>query len=303
LVFATVLQIAQIWLPTRSAAISDVVWNALGLAVGIATFRWAQSPILWLSKRLRSPHLLAFLLALFWLTLQWWPLLPLLQRTLLRTAWDRLRHLSDWTPLPAVLAALAFMVLMHLLRDLRGRFWVAVSLLFVAQVGLFFFVHKSGAVASEPSNVLGWLLGLVLGVLCWSLSAQAANRVVLLAAAAGGLLSSLQPFEFGATALPFQLIPVVGLFNEPRVAHTSAFLWAAFWILAVLLLAQRHGWRLPANAAVLTLVVAGLEVLQRWLPGQQADITSLLLPAACAWFLSRLLRRQQRLQGSSPPTI
>jgi hypothetical protein len=127
--------------------------------------------------------------------------------------------------------------------------------------------------------------------------------VALLAAVAGGLLSGLQPFQFNATAVPFQFIPLLGLFSEPRVAHTSAFLWEAFWILAVLLLAQRQGWRLPASAAVLTLVVAGLEFLQRWLPGQQADITPLLLPAACAGFLWRLLRRQERLHSGSTPTI
>lgn len=303
LLFATALQVGQIWLPTRSAAISDVVWNALGLVLGLAFSRWAQAPIAWLSRRLQSPHLLTYLMALFWLTLQWWPLLPLLHRQVLFSAWDRLQHLGSWAPLPTLVAALAFMVNMHLLRDLRGRLWLAVSLLFVAQVGLFFFVHKSGAVASEPSNALGGLLGLTLGGLCWSLSAQAATRVALLAAATGGLLSGLQPFQFNTAALPFQLVPVLALFDEPRVANTSAFLWEAFWILAVLLLAQRQGWRLPASAAVLTLVVAGLELLQRWLPGQQADITPLLLPTACAWFLWRLLRRQQRLRGGSPPTI
>ena len=39
LIYAFILQLAQVWLPTRSAALADVIWNMVGMALGIAAAR------------------------------------------------------------------------------------------------------------------------------------------------------------------------------------------------------------------------------------------------------------------------
>jgi VanZ like family len=295
LVFAWALRVAQIWLPTRSAAISDVVWNALGLVIGFAVHRGAARPIAWLSQRLKSRNLLGYSVATFWLLLLWWPLLPLLDRRMLGSAWHRVRDVSGWEPVSALLACLALLVVLHLLRPLRGRLLVGFTLIVVAHLGSFFFVQKAGAVANVSSNTLGWGLALVLGFVSWQLDQPTANRVLLFAAILGALLSALSPFAWSAAPTQALLLPFASLFTEPRVAHSAAFLWQAFWVLALLIGAQRQGWHLPTAAVLLTLLVAAIEWLQRWIPGQQADVTPLLLPALCAWLLLRLAHRQQRL--------
>jgi hypothetical protein len=255
---------------------------------------------MWLSRRLRSAHLLGYVVALFWLALQWWPLLPLLQRHLLQDAWARLTQLDGWVPLHSELAALALVVVMHLLRGLRSRLGVAVALVATAHLGSFVFVLKTSTAASVASNTVGWGLGLLLGLAVWALGPRAGNRVLLACAVLGWILSALQPFALSSLPSPMHWVPLAAALTEPRVAHTSALLWQVFWMAALLIGAQREGWRLPKTAAALTLVAAGVEWLQRWIPGQQADITPLAFPAICAWLLWRLVQRNQRLGASSP---
>jgi VanZ family protein len=301
--FALALQILQIWLPRRSAAVSDVVWNALGIALGIPTAAWLQRPIDWLSGRLRSKHLLAYGVTVFWLLLQWWPLLPQLNRSVVKAALAESKQLRQWEFGSAALACLALLLVMHLLRDLRGRRWVIVGLVLTSLVGTLIFVQRPGASFGMASNSLGWCIALVIGHAVWALPPQTAHRWMLLAAAVGLLFSALQPGVFSATPTSFELRPMIGLLSQPRVAHTSAFLWQGFWVLLILLLAQRMGCRMLYAAAALTVVTGGLEVIQRWLPGQQADITPLLLPMAGAWLLTRWSQRQDRLHRQAASTM
>ena len=214
---------------------------------------------------------------------------------MLGSAWHRVRDVSGWEPVSALLACFALLVVLHLLRPLRGRLLVGITLIAVAQLGSFFFVQKAGAVPNVSSNTLGWSLALVLGFVTWQLGEQTANRLLLFAAFLGALLSAFSPFAWSAAPTQALLLPFASLFTEPRVAHSAAFLWQAFWVLALLIGAQRQGWHLPTAAVLLTPLVAAIEWLQRWIPGQQADVTPLLLPALCAWLLLRLTHRQQRL--------
>ncbi len=294
MLLAVGLQVLQIWVPQRDAAFSDAVWNGLGLLLGMASARVVQQPITWLAQRLRSPLLLAYAMALYWLMLLWWPLLPLLKREVYVSAWARLRDISGWQPLPTALAALALFVVLQLLRGQRHRAALAWGLVGVAHLGSFVFVHKAGAVDSVASNTVGWGLGLAAGLLVWQLRPRLAHTLLLTVAASGWLLSVLQPLQWNLEPSATHWLPLAAALSEPRVANSAALLWQGFWIMALTLAAQRLGLRLRHAAVALTLGVMAVEWLQRWMPGQQADITPVLLPVACAWILSRLLQRTAR---------
>jgi VanZ like family len=306
LLFALALQVAQIWLPTRSPAVSDVVWNAAGLGLGVLVWRATQAPIAWLSRRLHSPHVLAHVVAVYWLLLQWWPLLPQLNRSVFFTAWWHLGHVSAWSPLPTAVACVSLLVVMHLLREVPGRWWVSVALVLTAHAGSFLFVQKAGAGWGSASNSVGWLLALVIGGGLWRCTPRTADVLVALSAAGAAVLSAWMPWVTGlalaASPSGMGWVPILGLLQEPRVAHTAAFLWAGYWTLAILILGRRQAWPWRTLVLVLTVGLGAVVWVQRWIPGQQADMSTVLLPGVCAALLARFAQRQQRLR-TAPNSI
>ena len=68
-VFAFALQVAQLFVPARDAALSDVVWNTLGLVLGLLLASVVSRLLRGTAFTLRLPMALVGL----WLALEWWP--------------------------------------------------------------------------------------------------------------------------------------------------------------------------------------------------------------------------------------
>ncbi|HEX6240868.1 MAG TPA: VanZ family protein, partial [Polyangiales bacterium] len=283
--FAFVLQVAQLFIPLRSAALSDVVWNALGLLIGMGLVAGGSRIHLpWLEREsLRAP----LAMTLLWLTLQWWPMVPRLDWQQIKNALKPLLLTPRWSILSAIEAALALMVLAVVMRPLRVRAALLPALVVVGALGKLFMVHQ----ALTLSRVVGWSVGLIGAWVLWCLPPRAAAWSMAGAALAWFTVDELRPFEFGDALGEFHWLPFAALLQGSLVANTSALAWHLFWLGAVMLLAGAQGARAAPLAVGLSVWALLLELLQMLLPGRVADSTPLLLP--WVWLLALPLLQPQ----------
>jgi hypothetical protein len=282
--FGLALQVLQLWLPRRFPQLSDAVWNGIGLVLGMALAQPLREPLQRLAIVSRSRYRLAYALGALWLMATWWPLLPALSRRQVRWAWHEVVLATDYGLADLIAPALAVAFVLHLLRRAPWRAGAALALPALAMAGKFLFSIQVPA-AGQP---VGWLLGAALGVLSWRLSARAGDRLMVASAATVLTVQALVPWDWSDRASPWSWIPLLFFLDEERVAHTLTLCWQLFWCAALLIGARRLGLRAPDTAMVLSLGLLVLEVAQRWMPAQQADITPALLPILCLMLLRGL---------------
>ncbi len=270
--FAFVLQVAQLFIPYRSAALSDVVWNALGLLIGMALVAGgSRIHPHWLDRTsVRAP----LAMTLLWLMLQWWPMVPRLDWQQIKNALKPLLLTPRWSILSAIEAALALLVLAMVMRPLRARAALLLALVVAGALGKLLMVHQ----ALTLSRVVGWSVGLIGAWLLWRVPPRAAAWSIAAAALAWFTLDELRPFEFGDALGEFHWLPFAALLQGSLVANTWALTWHLFWLGTVMLLTTAQGVRPAPVALGLSLWALLLELLQILLRGRVADVTPLLLP-------------------------
>jgi VanZ family protein len=292
LAFAFVLQVAQLFLPARSAALSDVVWNGLGLLIGmglVAGGSRIHAP--WLGRdSLRAPLAMVVL----WLMLQWWPMVPRLDWQQIKNALKPLLLTPRWSAFSALEAALALLVLGVMLRGLRRRATVMLALVALAALGKLVMLRQ----ALTLSRMVGWAVGLACVWVLW----RAPPRVAAWCVAAASLLwftvDELRPFEWGPVLGEFHWLPLAAMLQGSMVANTSALAWHLFWLGAVMLVGTAQGARAAPLAVGLSVWVLLLELLQMLLPGRTADVTPLLLP--WVWLLALPVLQPKQVQAGKP---
>ncbi|MGH8684961.1 MAG: VanZ family protein, partial [Nitrosospira sp.] len=78
LAFSFVLQLAQVWLPSRSAALTDVMWNMAGMMLGMATAHLIGKRASGRVHAFDSASLAAQSVLVLWLLTELLPLVPTL---------------------------------------------------------------------------------------------------------------------------------------------------------------------------------------------------------------------------------
>jgi VanZ family protein len=290
--FAFVLQVAQLYVPQRDAALSDVVWNALGLLAGMALVAGGSrihAP--WLGREsLRAP----LTMVLLWLTLQWWPMVPRLDWQQIKNALKPLLLTPRWSIASAIEAALGLVVVGLMVRGLRSRGLLVLGLVAVAALGKLLMVHQ----ALTLSRVVGWSVGLLGVWLLWRLPPRAAALSVALGAWGWFTIDELRPFELASALGEFHWLPFAALLEGSLVANTAALAWQLFWLGAVMVPAAAQGLRAAPLAVGLSVWALLLELLQMLLPGRIADSTPLLLP--WVWVLALPLLHPSRAEAGKP---
>ena len=76
--YSLALQLAQVWLPSRSAALADVLWNMVGMASGMAAGRFLARGVDSGTRSLRLVELVPFSILVLWLLTESLPLAPTL---------------------------------------------------------------------------------------------------------------------------------------------------------------------------------------------------------------------------------
>ncbi len=278
--FGFALQVAQLWLPRRSPQLSDAVWNTLGLLAGVALASPLGAALARLAGRPRSPQRAGLALGALWLAATWWPLLPALSRRELRWGWQELQQGLQAAPAQVLVAALAVAAVLHLLRPAAWRAAAALALPALATGGALVFAMQPGG-SVQP---LAWLLGAVLGALSWLLPARVADTLLVAVALGALVLQAAWPWTWSwpLAASAWSWLPLDhALGGADRAPRTLALVWQLFWCAAAMVAARRLGSGAAPAAAVLAALLLGLELLQRFMPGRQAELTPVLLPVLC----------------------
>lgn len=280
--FAFALQVLQIYLPERSAGLSDAVWNGLGHLLGMAL-----APLLRRALPTSAPAAAAIpnlALVVLWVLLQMWPLMPTIDWQHIKDALRPLLRAPAWSTASALEAALGIALAGHALRDLRHRLPLLALAALAGSLGRLFVV---GQVLTLP-HLAGLLAGLAAVPLLWRARASTAGLLAVAAALAWFTADELRPFVLADEPHGFEWLPFVAALQGSMGANTFALGGTFFWIGVVMVQVHGQGGRTLPAAAGLGLWVLALEGVQTWLPGRIAEVTPALLPFVWALLLGSL---------------
>lgn len=274
--YALLLQVMQLFLPERDAALVDVAWNAVGLVAG-AMF----APILdrtqgRASGDSRAATVPLALLAL-WVVAELAPLVPALDWQGVKDALKPLFRADriEWSRalLGAMRILAAGLLLQAVVAGARGRF-VLLALVAATILAKPLIVGQRVDVETLLAATIGATAVLLLA------RSRSATRDAWLVAAmltVTYVVDGLRPFRIaGAPAEPgwIPFAAVLGNLSVPNIVATAQSLYS---FAAVLWLVRRaHGALLPATVALM-LVVAVVEAAQVWIVGRSPDVTEVVI--------------------------
>ncbi|SFB74578.1 VanZ family protein [Massilia yuzhufengensis] len=283
------IQLAQLYLPSRTASLSDAVWNTLGIMSGMLVATQAQA-VLAAQVAAHSDKRDNFLLALIalWLCYESFPFVPTLDLGMLRAHARSLVFSPPFEPSrllqhagAATLAAVAMMHMGWLRRPQRG-----LMLLGAMALGLEVCVPY-GTLRRE--TLLGIVLGLAAGHLLACGGPTRNARLVMLLALSMLVFTILTPYRGQGQGSDFTWTPFPHLLLYGSVGRLPPAAFEALAIGAMLWAGQRLARGSALGCCMLTLLVACLFELWRvCVAGYDGDTTLMVLalalaPCAVAW--------------------
>ena len=271
LAVALPLQIAQIYVPERSPALSDVLWNMIGSIAGI---------VAGLNVRLSSQHLrpgtaLPLGLIALWLAAELLPFVPSLDVQSIRNnlkgvlqpkiAYDQLLfHTAGMLMAGRALAAVV--------GDARALRWLFL-LASVVVAGKVFVVTLTLSIST--------LAGLAIGLITWwwigYWREPRRGTMVMLFLFATYAYGALAPFEFRGDPEPFSLLPFAGLLRGSMLANIQTLTANLCLYAGVLWIISTMGGRIVPCSIALAGLVLIFEIIQIYVVGRTPDITEPLL--------------------------
>ena len=285
--FAFAIQVLQVFEPTRDPALSDVLWNALGTAAGIAVALVGELHEASLPRHAWPRSRFAVALIIAWATAELWPFVPSLDWHAIKQLLRPLVLAPSFSVSSFVYHLISVLVLGLLLQSSasqRGATRRLVLLVFGVLAGKLVFY---GAGLS-----LSFAAACIAGVAVWSaVRARLTTRATLVllgAMVAVYTLRSLVPMELRPVPAPFRWIPFQALLEGSMGANVRSLASLTFAFGAMIWLVERAGGRVVGTAVTLAIWVGLIEVAQRWIVGRTPDITPSLLLIALALVFARL---------------
>lgn len=277
------MEILQLFVPTRTSEMSDVLANVAGAGIGIAFGLLYRESLRRTVAHWEGEWLFEFsgpmLLLYCWAAYQVFPLFPALGRRALTAHIRFLLSGVSFGVVDFLGAWVAWMTAARLLEGLLGPRKVARAMLvLLGGLPLRLLIANRNLTASE-------LLGAAAAWLVWSLwLCSHPRRAHILAALflAFVALQGLAPFRLQLVPHPFCWMPFAGALSSAWDSVLTVLLLKCYWYGACIWLCRAAGSRLfPATAAVAALL-AILEAVQQWLPGRTPEITNPMLAVLLA---------------------
>lgn len=278
---ALVLQLAQLWLPSRVAAMSDVLANLGGMLLGVAAAvlmrkllrTTAGNPILDAAGKDAPRNHVPLVLMALWLGYQWFPLVPTLDLQNIINALKPLLRTPQLDFVRALHTALAWFAFFKLWEFSALR---RVSNLVLAVVPLCAVGAKPLIAGASISltNLTG--LGLALACLPWR-QHKASVPILTCAMFVSLLASGLAPFAGLGPAQAFHWIPFTGFLEGSMGMNVLNLLEKTYFYGALVLLITAKRGR-PIAAAVMVAACLGvIEAAQVFIPSRTAESTDPIL--------------------------
>ncbi|SCY17669.1 VanZ like family protein [Nitrosospira sp. Nl5] len=282
LAFSFVLQLAQVWLPSRSPALADVMWNMAGMMLGMATAHLIGKRTSGRVRAFDSASLAAQSILVLWLLTELLPLVPTLDWQKFK---DALKPLFlDYTlsfptammhATGVIIAGSAFVALRQ-----RPGWWLlgAVVLVMAGKLAIVNLTLNASILTGVLTGYIGFLVMLPLG----NTKIFASAFWLLFAAWSITAIMPFSPVSGGAfNGIPFQTMLQGSMETGVRGLVQSLFIYTA-----LLWLAQKTGMGIGNAMVGLTIWTCLIELVQMGLLGRTADVTEPILLLLVGWVLS-----------------
>jgi hypothetical protein len=277
LLLSSSIEMIQLFDAQRVTSMMDVVTNVSGTAVGVA-LAWRLRPLVQMKPRAGGPLMLLFC----WAGALLFPFMPDLSTHHL------IAKIAQFTSPPFAAVTFFNLFVMWLaaarVSEVAMNRYVAPLLLLVLPVRFL-----------VAGLTLRWtdVVPAVLALFVWFFVPQTfrlrdAGLAVLSIGAI--LMTGLSPFHFSAAAQTFSWVPFRALFSTDWEAGFGIFFRKCFAYGSAIWLGVCAGFSLPTAAIAVAALLAGLEVVQMWLPNHAAETTDPILALVLAWVLSRMHR-------------
>jgi VanZ family protein len=275
------IEIAQVYVSARVPSLADLALNALGTLLG------ATAGLAWggLSRLMHLPHGRAerplrdpgaILLLGLWLAWRFAPFVPQFDLVKLKTALQPLFS-PQFDPVIVFTYLTFWLVVNQAVAAVTSRAHRLEALLLVIAtvlVGRLLVANQTFL----PGELLALLLLLPLILVMHRLRPRPRRAVLVLAVIAVLIIDGLAPFDFAPPMGRFDLWPFLGWFELGLPAAIALIDWAElfgklFLYGALLWVIKEWGASIGFALVALTATVLAIEVLQAWLPEQNASIT------------------------------
>ncbi len=297
---ALILQILQVYLPSRDANIRDVWWNMIGASVGIAG---ALIPFLRADRfiaRHQQLEVFPLMVAVSWIGYRLMPFVPSID-------WQQIKNslkpllLSPQLAFTNVLHdAVAWLVIALIWQQLKPAhwpqhlIWLAIPAIFILEILI---IHNSLSL----SNVVGVMMAAAIWIL-WLNRQPNRLQIGLLLLISMLVINALQPFEFRSISTSFHWIPFYGFLGGAMMLNTAVVFEKFFLFGAALWLLQRQQVRLLHATIVMVIITFAIEAAQLVFDHHLAEVTDPILVVLIAMLCNTLQRlREQSLQIQEPP--
>lgn len=270
------LQLLQTYIPLRTAALADAVWNAIGLVVGIAIGYLIRRHGAFAGFDTREAAWARFGLLAFWLSAELLPFVPTLDWQTLKDGLKPLLLSPSIDPAQMLLHAAGIVAAAEMV---AGVFGIARTRAYIAAAALLVFLAKVFIVSLGLD--LSALSGFILGAGAWIAFSHRADWFrrswtfwfVLGAITFATLLSGSANAAHART----NWIPFAAMLQGSMLDNARALAQSVFLVAALLLFGSARNSRDWTVAIALALWLAVLEAIEYFLGGHTSDITKPLL--------------------------
>ena len=272
---AFALQIAQIWVPTRTPALSDVFWNMVGCIAGVLLSYQLNARRQNLSGIFGIQQIIGGLLVA-WIVWEWLPLIPSLDFQLVK---NHLKELLAFDSISFNLvferAAITLLFGELLSRVLKPHHSLIALPLVVASIilGKLFLVDAQ----LNASIFLGFLIGIVSWWAIFRLSVDRRTAIVVAALLLAYSIQALAPFSLKDAPTSFGWLPFQGLLEGSMLVNIRSLAGNLLLFSSVLILLRASGSKLGAASVGLAFWVLCMELAQLFISNRSGVISEPLL--------------------------
>ncbi len=309
-IFAFLLQVAQLYLPSRDENLQDVIWNLLGIAVGGVLGIPSRQFILRAAGQGAQLYLVPWILIGSWITYRLIPFVPSIDFQSIKDSVKPLLDLQEISPAGIAYHAVAWLIVGYLMDlGLQGKrlgrlLPLAVLGTFAAEIIIVYNIVT-------PTTIAGGLLAILL---YWTVTSriQRVELPLLIGLLIAIAWNDLQPFIIRERPIDFNWLPFQGFLGGSMFVNAQSASEKVFAYGSIVYLLMRMGAGGWISLLAATAWIAGIEFAQTYVIRHTPEITDplLVIMAAIAIFAVEGMDRKpaprpreskRRVRVAAPP--
>ncbi|WON72695.1 VanZ family protein [Nitrosospira sp. Is2] len=298
-IFSLALQLAQVWLPSRTAALADVLWNMVGMASGMTAANLVAKRVHTSAHSLSYLTLIPLSILVLWLLNESLPLAPTLDWQKIKDALKPLLEFNFSLP-KSLMHAAGVVAAGTALMALRAQpaLWLGGALIVVLAAKLIVV-----NLYLDASALVGMVAGYVLFASMLRLGHsrrifEAAFWLMLIAWTA----IEITPF-FLTRSGTINIIPFATMLHGSMESGAHGLVRSLFIYTALLWLGHKNGMDTRKTIVGLVIWSCLIELSQMALLGRTADVTEPILLMLVGWALGVVQRHQPQVEPVAETTL